>query len=99
MSLLWFYLLQIMETRAGTQQLEVQGMWNVFIFLLIVILDFSMFLDWLFSKDTQKDMTSEGRISEEKQRNFGISGPCRRRLKSRETVYVDGIYLAEKPAF
>ena len=56
-----------------------------------------MFLDWLFSKDTQKDMTGEGRNFRRKTAKFWDIWAMPPKIEEpRETVYVDGIYLARK---
>ena len=56
-----------------------------------------MFLDWLCSKDTQKDMTGEGRNFRRKTAKFWDIWAMPPKIEElRETVYVDGIYLARK---
>ena len=59
------------KTRAGTQRWKCRECGNVFTLPINRdAKDFSMFLDWLFSKDTQKDMTGEGRNFRRKTAKF-----------------------------
>lgn len=56
-----------------------------------------MFLKWLFSKQTQKEMSGEGRTFRRKTSKFWDIWPMPPRIESkRYVVYVDGIYLARK---
>ena len=73
------------KTRAGTQRWKCRECGNVFTLPINRdAKDFSMFLDWLFSKDTQKDMTGEGR-------NF--------RRERGKLYMLMAFILPEKPAF
>ena len=89
------------KTRAGTQRWKCRECANVFTLPINRdAKDFSMFLDWLFSKDTQKDMTGEGRNFRRKTAKFWDIWPYRRRLKSRGKLYMlMAFILPEKPAF
>ena len=86
------------KTRAGTQRWKCRECGNVFTLPINRdAKDFSMFLDWLFSKDTQKDMTGEGRNFRRKTAKFWDIWAMPPKIEEpRETVYVDGIYLARK---
>lgn len=86
------------KTRAGTQRWKCRECGNVFTLPINRdAKDFSMFLDWLFSKDTQKDMTGEGRNFRRKTAKFWDIWAIPPKIEEpRETVYVDGIYLARK---
>jgi len=56
-----------------------------------------IFLDWLFSKDTQKEMVGEGRTFRRKTSKFWDIWPMPPVIESkREVLYVDGIYLGRK---
>lgn len=86
------------KTRAGTQRWKCRECGNVFTLPINRdAKDFSMFLDWLFSKDTQKDMTGKGRNFRRKTAKFWDIWAMPPKIEEpRETVYVDGIYLARK---
>ena len=56
-----------------------------------------MFLKWLFSKQTQKEMSGEGRTFRRKTSKVWDIWPRPPSIESkRYVVYVDGIYLARK---
>lgn len=55
------------------------------------------FLDWLFSKKTQKEMPGEGRTFRRKTAQFWDVWPMPPKVEaSRDVVYVDGIYMGRK---
>ena len=55
------------------------------------------FLDWLFSKETQKEMPGEGRSFRRKTAGFWEIWPLPPKIEERRDVlYVDGIYLSRK---
>lgn len=57
----------------------------------------TVFLDWLFSKRTQKEMPGEGRTFRRKTSGFWEIWPLSPRIEEqRETLYVDGIYVSRK---
>ena len=59
--------------------------------------DFKTFLDWLFSKKTQKEMPGEGRTFRRKTSSFWNIWPMPPKIEEpRGVVYVDGIYIARK---
>ena len=56
-----------------------------------------IFLDWLFSKKTQKEMPGEGRTFRRKTSEFWKVWPMPPKVEEkRDVVYVDGIYLGRK---
>lgn len=57
----------------------------------------SIFLDWLFGKDTQKSMPGEGRSFRRKTSSFWDVWPLPSLVETkRDVLYVDGIYLGRK---
>ena len=57
----------------------------------------TVFLDWLFSKRTQKEMPGEGRTFRRKTSGFWEIWPLPPRIEEqREILYVDGIYVSRK---
>lgn len=55
------------------------------------------FLNWLFTKETQKEMTGEGRTFRRKTSQFWDIWPMPPKIEEkRDVVYVDGIYLSRK---
>ena len=59
--------------------------------------DLKVFLDWLFSKKTQKEMPGEGRTFRRKTSEFWNIWPMPPKIEEpRDIVYVDGIYIARK---
>jgi len=57
----------------------------------------SIFLDWLFGKDTQKSMPGEGRSFRRKTSAFWDVWPLPSLVETkRDVLYVDGIYLGRK---
>ena len=56
-----------------------------------------IFLDWLFSKDSQKTMTGEGRTFRRNTSKFWDIWPLPPKVEgNREVLFVDGIYLGRK---
>ena len=56
-----------------------------------------IFLEWLFSKQTQKEMPGRGRSFRRKTARFWEIWPMPPKVEERkETLYVDGIYLGRK---
>ena len=56
---------------------------------------FQIFLNWLFSKKTQKDMPGQGRTFRRTTKRFWSLWPLPPKIDvSRDVVYVDGIYLS-----
>ena len=56
-----------------------------------------VFLDWLFSKKSQREMPGEGRTFRRKTSQFWQLWPmCPKIEESRDVVFVDGIYLGRK---
>ena len=56
-----------------------------------------IFLNWLFSKETQKEMIGQGRSFRRKTSKFWDIWPMPPKIESkREVVYVDGIYMGRK---
>ena len=56
-----------------------------------------LFLDWLFSKDSQKEMPGEGRTFRRKTSRFWDIWPLPPKVEGkRDVLYVDGIYLGRK---
>lgn len=56
-----------------------------------------IFLDWLFSKDSQKNMPGEGRTFRRNTAQFWDLWPMPPKVDgTRDVVYVDGIYLGRK---
>ena len=59
--------------------------------------DLRSFLDWLFSKNIQKEMSGEGRTFRRKTSEFWNIWPMPPKIEEpRDIVYVDGIYIARK---
>ena len=59
--------------------------------------DLKCFLDWLFSKDTQKEMMGAGRNFRRKTNKFWEVWPMPPKIEQPQSIlYVDGIYLARK---
>ena len=59
--------------------------------------DLKVFLDWLFSRNIQKEMSGEGRTFRRKSVEFWNIWPMPPKIEeSRDVVYVDGIYIAKK---
>lgn len=59
--------------------------------------NFKTFLEWLFSKKTQKEMPGEGRTFRRKTSSFWNIWPMPPKIEEpRDVVYVDGIYIARK---
>lgn len=59
--------------------------------------DLKYFLDWLFSKNIQKDMNGSGRTFRRKTAEFWDIWPMPPKIDTPQSVvYVDGIYLAKK---
>ena len=57
----------------------------------------NIFLDWLFRKETQKEMPGEGRSFRRKTAGFWDVWPLPPKIEERRDVlYVDGIYLSKK---
>ena len=57
----------------------------------------NVFLDWLFSKKTQKEMPGAGRTFRRKTSEFWDIWPMPPKIEeAREVLFVDGIYLARK---
>ena len=57
----------------------------------------NIFLKWLFSKQTQREMTGEGRTFRRKTSMFWDIWPMPPIVESkRDVLYVDGIYLGRK---
>ena len=55
------------------------------------------FLNWLFSKETQKGMPGEGRSFRRKTSGFWEIWPLPSKIEARrDVVYVDGIYISKK---
>ena len=58
---------------------------------------FNIFLDWLFSKDSQKTMAGEGRTFRRNTSKFWNVWPLPPKVEGRrDVVFVDGIYLGRK---
>ena len=56
-----------------------------------------IFLNWLFSKETQREMIGQGRSFRRKTSNFWELWPMPPKIESkRDVVYVDGIYMGRK---
>ena len=56
-----------------------------------------VFLNWLFSKDSQKDMPGEGRTFRRSTAQFWKIWPLPQKAEGkRDVLYVDGIYLGRK---
>ncbi len=84
------------KNTAGTQRWQCKKCRNVFVNQIdTTTKDLNTFLDWLFSKETQKEMTGEGRTFRLKTRQFWDIWPMPPKIEdTRDVLYVDGIYLA-----
>ena len=86
------------KTKAGAQRWECKACSLIFTPQIDnTVKQFHIFLDWLFSKQTQKEMPGEGRTFRRKTRRFWDIWPLPPKIEEpRDVVYVDGIYMARK---